>query len=113
MGPPVKTTIVTKIREYEKPVLNVLALALAFVIAMLALKSLKSPATENAAQSLAAGTGSPTLAAASAGGPGGELPRNVPERAIPASTQMRERVAATVEEQPEVAARLLRSWMKE
>jgi flagellar M-ring protein FliF len=111
--PEVKTTIVTKIREYEKPVLNVLALALAFVIAMLALKSLKTPASEAAAQSLAAGNASPTLAAAPAGAPGGELPRSVPERAIPASTQMRDRVAATVEEQPEVAAKLLRSWMKE
>jgi flagellar biosynthesis/type III secretory pathway M-ring protein FliF/YscJ len=37
----------------------------------------------------------------------------MPDRQIPASTMMRDRVAATVEEQPEVAARLLRSWMKE
>jgi flagellar biosynthesis/type III secretory pathway M-ring protein FliF/YscJ len=43
----------------------------------------------------------------------GELPRVMPDRAIPASSAMRERIVATVEEQPEVAARLLKSWMKE
>jgi hypothetical protein len=37
----------------------------------------------------------------------------MPERAIPASAMMRDRVVASVEEQPEVAARLLKSWMKE
>jgi hypothetical protein len=45
--------------------------------------------------------------------PGGELPRIPPERGIPASTAMRERVVASVEEQPDVAARLLKSWMRE
>jgi flagellar biosynthesis/type III secretory pathway M-ring protein FliF/YscJ len=47
----------------------------------------------------------------------GELPRAperaIPERPISASAVIRDRVVATVEEQPEVAARLLRSWMKE
>jgi flagellar biosynthesis/type III secretory pathway M-ring protein FliF/YscJ len=80
---------------------------------MLALKSLRTPATEGATPALAGGTASPSLAAAQTSAPGGEFPRAAPERAIPASTQMRDRVAATVEEQPEVAARLLRSWMKE
>jgi flagellar M-ring protein FliF len=105
--PVTKTTVLTKVREYEKPVLNVLALALAFVIALLALRSLRAPveATAAAAQ--------PALAAAPAAAPGGELPRVIQERAIPAPVAMRERVVASVEEQPDVAARLLKSWMKE
>lgn len=107
--PEPKTNVVTKIREYEKPVLNVLALALAFAVAMLALKSLRAPLTAASEPSV----GQPTLAAAAAGAPGGELPRMAPDRAIPASTAMRERVVASVEEQPDVAARLLKSWMKE
>jgi len=108
--PVIKTTVLTKVREYEKPVLNVLALALAFVIALLALRSLRAPveaAAEQAAQP------QPALAAAPAGAPGGELPRVIQERAILAPVAMRERVVASVEEQPEVAARLLKSWMKE
>ena len=109
-APEVKTNIVTKIREYEKPVLNVMALALAFVIALLALRSLKAPVAAAAQQA----TSQPALSAATAGAPGGDLPRAMQEqRAIPASTAMRERIVATVEEQPEVAARLLKSWMKE
>jgi flagellar M-ring protein FliF len=108
-APEVKTNVLTKVREYEKPVLNVMALALAFVIALMALRSLRTPVTVAAEQA----AGQPTLAAAPASAPGGELPRGIPERALPASTVIRERVAATVEEQPEVAARLLRSWMKE
>jgi flagellar M-ring protein FliF len=107
--PEVKTNILTKVREYEKPVLNIVALALAFVIALLALRSLRAPATAAAEQA----SGHPSLAAAPAGAPGGELPRMTPERALPANAMMRDRVVATVEEQPEVAARLLRSWMKE
>jgi flagellar M-ring protein FliF len=107
--PETKTTILTKVREYEKPVLNVLALALAFVIALLALRSLKTPGT----LALESGNAQPALSAASVPASAGELPRSVPERAIPASAIIRDRVVATVEEQPEVAARLLRSWMKE
>jgi hypothetical protein len=41
------------------------------------------------------------------------MPRAIPERALPASTATRDRVVASVEGQPEVAARLLKSWMKE
>jgi flagellar biosynthesis/type III secretory pathway M-ring protein FliF/YscJ len=82
---------------------------LAFVVAMLALKSLRAPLTAAAEQT----GGQPTLAGAAAGAAGGEFPRMASDRAIPASTQMRERVVASVEEQPDVAARLLKSWMKE
>jgi flagellar M-ring protein FliF len=111
--PETKTNVLTKVREYEKPVLNVVALALAFVIALLALRSLKSPAPG----ALERGTEQAALSAPAPTGAAGELPR-APERAIPernisASAIIRDRVVATVEEQPEVAARLLRSWMKE
>src|SRR5262249_41845021 len=109
--PVVKTNVLTKVREYEKPALNVLALALAFVIALMALKSLRAPITAAGEQ---AAVPQAALAAAAAGGaPGGDLPRVAPERALPASSATRDRVVASVEEQPEVAARLLKSWMKE
>ena len=108
--PEVKTNIVTKVREYEKPVLNVLALALAFVIALLALRSLRAPVTAAADEAAAR---QPALASGPADAPAAELPRVANDRALPASVMMRDRIVATVEEQPEVAARLLRSWMKE
>jgi flagellar M-ring protein FliF len=107
--PVTKTTVLTKVREYEKPVLNMLALALAFVIALLALRSLKTPASE----ALERGADQAALPAPGMAATAGELPRTMPERAISASAIIRDRVVATVEEQPEVAARLLRSWMKE
>jgi flagellar M-ring protein FliF len=108
--PVVKTNVLTKVREYEKPALNVLALALAFAIALMALKSLRAPMAAAGEQT----TQQPVLAAAAAGGaPGGDMPRAIPERALPASTATRDRVVASVEGQPEVAARLLKSWMKE
>ena len=106
--PPAKTTVMTRVREYEKPVLNVLALAFAFVIAMLALRSLRAPQTAELEQPAQ----QPALATAS--GPAvAELPRQASERALPASNPARDRVVASVEQQPEVAARLLKSWMKE
>jgi flagellar M-ring protein FliF len=111
--PETKTNVLTRVREYEKPVLNVVALALAFVIALLALRSLKSPEPE----ALERGTEHAALPAPAATTAAGELPRAperaIPERPISASAVIRDRVVATVEEQPEVAARLLRSWMKE
>jgi flagellar M-ring protein FliF len=107
--PVTKTTVLTRVREYEKPALNVLALGLAFVIALLALRSLRAPVEAIAEQAAP----QPALAAAPAAAPAGELPRVIQERAIEAPVGMRERVVASVEEQPEVAARLLKSWMKE
>jgi flagellar M-ring protein FliF len=109
VAPEPTPTVITRIREYEKPVLNVMALALAFVIALLALRSLRAPAATAAEEATPQGA----LAAAPAAAGSGELPRMMPDRAIPASAQMRDRVVATVEDQPEVAARLLKSWMKE
>jgi flagellar M-ring protein FliF len=108
--PVTKTTVLTRVREYEKPALNVLALALAFIVALLALRSLRTTgptALERGEAGESASLGTPTPNAA------GEMPRIIAERAIPASAAMRERIVATVEEQPEVAARLLRAWMKE
>jgi flagellar biosynthesis/type III secretory pathway M-ring protein FliF/YscJ len=76
----------------------------------MALRSLRAPA-EAAAE--AAGEQVATLAPDTAAATAGEMPRSIPERALPASAHMRERIVATVEEQPEVAARLLKAWMKE
>jgi len=107
--PATKPTVITKVREYEKPVLNVLALALAFVVALLALRSLRTPASAQAAREHGVPSSLPSAAPTVAG----EFPRMMPERAIHANSAIRERLVATVEEQPDVAARLVRAWMKE
>ncbi|MEP6733518.1 MAG: flagellar basal-body MS-ring/collar protein FliF [bacterium] len=93
------------VREVERPVIGLLGLALVFVIGMLILKTLKN-APRYASAPLAAL-------------PHYDIPNMqegmMPQIAMPVTMQntMRERIATGVAQQPDIAARLVRAWIKE
>ncbi len=94
------------IQDVQRPAIGVLGLLLAFVVALLSIKALKRPASEYQA-------GSPVISL-----PRGEAVREptyipMPAAPVPVANIMRDRVSATVETQPDVAARLVRAWIKE
>jgi flagellar M-ring protein FliF len=115
-------TLIEKVQERQSLILNTGALVFAFVIGFLALRSIRQPAQKTAA----APTGAQTLPHASHAGhqplafpshpvaDHSSAPRMVPElAAMQANAETRTRVSATVEQQPEVAAKMVRAWMKE
>ncbi|HEX5580236.1 MAG TPA: flagellar basal-body MS-ring/collar protein FliF [Gemmatimonadaceae bacterium] len=111
-------TMWERVDEVQKPALGALGLLLAAVVALVAIRSLRVPA-------LPAGVGAPTLAAAGAAGAlpeGATAAAALAEPARPAVLEprppspaqlMREQVVAGVEQNPDVAVRLVRSWMKD
>lgn len=98
---PTPPGLVERVRDNERLILNVAALALAFVIAFMALRSLKrlAPPATPAAPVVAAGAGTRTLDAST--------------RPIVSPPDSRARVLAAVEQHPEAAAKLARAWLKE
>jgi flagellar M-ring protein FliF len=103
-----KTDITQIIQTTQRPLLGILGLVLIIVIAMISLKSLKGgPAT--------APGNSPALALprhdggshASVIGAGPLVPVVLP------TNTMRDKVNSTIEQQPDVAARVVRAWLKE
>ncbi|MGQ0766219.1 MAG: flagellar basal-body MS-ring/collar protein FliF [Gemmatimonadota bacterium] len=130
----VAPTFVQKVVDNQRMVINSVALLFAFVIGFLALKAIRSyPST--AAQRLEGAAQFPLAAGGRGGAAAPALP--APERfdnrsndfavsdpsrvvsmmpelaAMQANQETRGRAAATVERQPEVAAKLIRAWMKE
>lgn len=105
-----KTDLVRVVQTAQRPLLGVLGLAMIVVIALLSLKSLK-PASAAAG----AVTGGQQMMALPSGANG----------AVPALAQapfapvvlptngMRDKVNSTIEQQPDVAARVVRAWLKE
>ncbi|HEY9229848.1 MAG TPA: flagellar basal-body MS-ring/collar protein FliF [Gemmatimonadaceae bacterium] len=106
-----KTDVVKVMQTVQRPVLGIIGLALIIMVALMSLKSLKATAP---AAALATG---PTVM---------QLPRNdglsqgpsvisagptVPV-VMPTNT-MRDKVNSTIEQQPDVAARVVRAWLKE
>ena len=94
------------IQDVQRPAIGVLGLLLAFVVALLSIKALKRPASEYLAAS-------PVISL-----PRGEPVHEptyitMPAAPVPVANIMRDRVSATVETQPDVAARLVRAWIKE
>src|SRR5690606_31346172 len=100
------------VRTAQRPLLTVLALAMAFFVALRVLKMLRELAPPRREQPAALPDGEKML-----------LDSNRPEptpdplelkRTIPIiNTVMRDRVVASVEEHPNLAARLVRAWMRE
>ena len=124
------TTIET-LQSVQRPALSALGILFAFIIAMLTLRA-AGKTTESVTQ--LAGAGMPagyfpgegggnaaTFAAQfqSAGQPGGALPggQPFPQRSVPMihvpNNPMRDQVLASVEQQPEVAAKLMRAWLRD
>jgi Flagellar biosynthesis/type III secretory pathway lipoprotein len=104
-----KVDIVNVMQTAQRPLLGIVGLALIIVIALLSLKSLKAVPTAGTSPQVHAlprkdGTVSmqqPMLA---------HQP-NMPV-VMPTNT-MRDRVNSTIEQQPDVAARVVRAWLKE
>ncbi len=117
-------TVLQKVQQNQSLVMNSLALLLAFVIGFMALKSLR------AIPRAAAGTlprasaqmqlsdddrfGTSALSSGRMMDEQGRAVKMLPElAALQANQETKQRVAVTVEQQPEVAAKLMRAWMKE
>jgi len=108
-----------RVQEFQRPVLTGVGLLLAFILALGAIRTLKTKGP------MLAG-GQPQLALAGAGAPAA-LPAHAHEPAhaqirapqpsrfeFPeADTELRDKVSATVTKDPDGAARLLKSWIKE
>ena len=111
-----------RVQEVQKPALGVLGLLLAFVVALIAIRSLKAgvapaPAlAAGSAASLPAGV-TATLSAGATGPAAAAVlpaPRPAAEPRPPHPvTVLREQILTGVEQNPDVAARLVRSWMRE
>ena len=101
-----KTDIVNIMQTAQRPLLGVLGLALIIVVALISLKSLKSAG--------ATAEANPTIALKRADGnthPG--LNPGVPMPVMMPTNTMRDRVSSTIEQQPDVAARVVRAWLKD
>ena len=101
-----KTDIVNIMQTAQRPLLGVLGLALIIAVALISLKSLKSAG--------AATSANPTIALQRADGnthPG--LSAGAPMPVMMPTNTMRDRVSSTIEQQPEVAARVVRAWLKD
>jgi len=101
-----KTDIVNIMQTAQRPLLGVIGLALIIVVALISLKSLKSAG--------ATAEANPTIALKRADGnthPG--LNPGVPMPVMMPTNTMRDRVSSTIEQQPDVAARVVRAWLKD
>ena len=118
-------TVIQKVQQNQSLILNALALVFAFVIGFMALKSLRNPPRAAAALPRHAPTAqlaaasheryeAPALPAAVPVQDEARALRMLPELALmQANQETKQRVSATVQQQPEVASKLMRAWMKE
>jgi flagellar M-ring protein FliF len=115
-------SLMQKVQANQRLILNVLALVFAFVIAFLALKSMKGLAVKTRDALPRAGAGVALAPGDRFDAAPGVREVNDHSRAIAvlpeaaalqASHDIRHRIASTVEQQPESAAKLVRSMMRE
>jgi flagellar M-ring protein FliF len=99
-----KTDIVKVVQTAQRPLLGVLGLALIIVVMLLSLKSLKGGVAVGSGQVL-------SLPRADGMGQMALQPAMTPVL-MPTNT-MRDKVNSTIEQQPDVAARVVRAWLKE
>lgn len=100
-----KTNFTQVVQTTERPVLGVLGLVLIIVVALLSLRSLKQTTTGEPAPPVALPRTDSLPAAAITAGPA--MPMVMP------TNTMRDKVNSTIEQQPDVAARVVRAWLKE
>lgn len=100
---PSRPSAMDRLREYQRLVVGMLGLILAFVVALLGLRAMKTPARPRTAALLAP---APVQAIEAA-------PDVFTEAAISTTSASRSRVASTVSARPDDAARVVRAWLKE
>jgi flagellar biosynthesis/type III secretory pathway M-ring protein FliF/YscJ len=89
--------------DFQKPLIVLVGLALAFFLALRTIRTLRAPAASaQAAAALPSAEAEAAVLAAEEAVP-----------AIPPPPTTRDRVVGIVEERPDLAARLVRSWLKE
>jgi flagellar M-ring protein FliF len=105
------TDVWALVSTLQRPVITIFALLLAFVVALRAIRALKPEPATLTAPELAFEGGGP---AALPGGATAPVLEPVPaEPILPVSSPMRDGVAKGVTEYPDLAARLVRAWLKE
>jgi len=104
-----KTDFVGVVQTAQRPLLGIIGLVLIIVIALLSLKSLK--ATPGGMGAL--GAGSPMLALPSGNGQPAAISAGPLVPVVLPTNTMRDKVNSTIEQQPDVAARVVRAWLKE
>ena len=103
-----KMDIVNVIQTAQRPLLGFVGLVMIILVAMWSLKSLKSSGAQSdeaAAPTIALPRSMPTGQAGYMAG--------VPAPVILPTNTMRDRVNSTIEQQPDVAARVVRAWLKD
>lgn len=102
------------IAMYQRPAITVLGLLLAFFVALRVVRLARVEPDEDAVPI----AGEPAIAAVGAEGGIAELESqpalepSPPEPLLPANSAIRERVAANVTDYPDLAARLVRAWLR-
>lgn len=102
----------TRVREVQRPATSLAGVLASLVVALLVVRALRPPrpaVTRAAPRTLP--RPEPTAQLISA--PREQQPAPAPEPLVPVTSAMRQRVATSVDEHPEVAAKLARAWMKE
>jgi len=115
---PAETTgekVLRTVQQVQRPALGAVGLALAVLIALMLMKTLKAQSADARAVALGAQRQSQLNAAAQ-----GQLGQGADERAEPETygaltmpvNPLKERVVATAEAYPDVSAKILRNWMR-
>jgi flagellar M-ring protein FliF len=111
-APAPKPSTMTMLQEHSRPISGIGGALMAFVLAFLTIRSLRSQPSALAA------AGGPSALQAGSAAPGAAKPLIgfTPEQMEPlliASDPVRMRASATVESKPDVAAKVLRAWLRE
>ncbi|MBI3792867.1 MAG: flagellar M-ring protein FliF [Gemmatimonadetes bacterium] len=113
--PVARGDLLASVQRWQRPGVSVLGLVFAFVLAFMALKSLKSaPVYASAPPALA--SGQMAMSAAIGAGAGAMQPQVAAPQPfiLPSAVPgVRDQVAASVERDPDAAARVLKSWIAE
>ena len=110
----VAPTFIDKAEPFQRPVLMLIGLLTAFLLATSTIKALRKPMPAPVLALQPAMAGTPALAAASvAREPAPQPPREPKLQIRPADTEVRDKVIETVDKNPEAAIRLVKAWMKE
>ncbi len=98
---PVTRDIGTAVQDYQRPVFGLLAVLAIIGVAFMSLKMVSAQAVANPVMALPRGANGAIM-----------LP-SMPAAPAQVGMGMRDRVAGTIEQQPDVAARVVRAWIKE
>ncbi len=122
IAPPVADTLptpdlMTRVMDNPKPVITIATLAVLLILTMLLLRALKAPAPAKPAVIAAPAPASPALNSGPQRMPEPEPELTIAERKPivlppPTSTPEREQAIATVEQRPDAAVRVTRSWLR-